>query len=464
MAQTSALLRTGALAVEKGGVHIPPLRLHEVAFSSPLPTASYSPLPAKDEDVFVDSHNEWAMVKEARATRRKQILLENPAMQHALTDRPVMPPLRLPPAPVGITGATSFGATSALPSIPFLQAGSTKMSSTSSVWASGVSPFRIRGRKRGVAIRLAKLAREETIPDIATGKRSRAARDLLIRVYLRVPGHCRIAFWVPQDFQVGPTPNPPRNRFTDYWGLDAEAKGPFSARPASPSTRAGRLTPVRALMAQQDGAGLWPPFTKSTDTRAGRKSIGVASIGDLSKAATSRTSTTTRSFRNQYFGNLKALIEASTGVPVERQKLVYGLTGVLRDDAKTLPDYDIGHGSLLLLSVMPASHQKNKKDIKYLSGPKLAQEASKGHIMARITEFIQARLKSNKGYDLVEILPDWKNDHPPPLNLEESHTYECYQEYDWVPESHQSLSAMIRKRFYHPPKVPMVRAETPDSD
>lgn len=241
----------------------------------------------------------------------------------------------------------------------------------------------------GIPIRLSQLPRVDCIPCRKSGRPAQHnAAQQLIRVFVRLPGRCgRVAIWASPDATVGTPPPAPLNRFTELWGHDAEVRGPQASRTPAEDTPPRPRSPVRALLARRfreqgvasrasanesvanepvaswalsqgaddDGVGsMLPP--QSPRGRPGASS----SLSPEPRAAVSPSFgpetvlSASASVSLQSSGeSLKAMIEAATGFPESRQRLVCGHAGPLDRDERALCDYDVGHGALLYLSLKP---------------------------------------------------------------------------------------------------------------
>lgn len=254
---------------------------------------------------------------------------------------------------------------------------------------------------------------------------------------------------------VGPSPRVARDRFTDVWGLDAEVRGPLAAT-ARPTDR------LRELMATREGSsagGLGQEGTTNAISTATLCSEWGADATDLMQVSPMSPSATSSSFLGASSvgaeTTLKGLVEAATGVAASRQKIVFGRIGPLDDDAKALCDYDVGHGALLYLSVRPALNSKNKKTLEHLASPRLASSQEPGIILERIGKFVNGKVGSKKGKDLVrlEVLPDWKRPRPTAVEVEWPHE-QAYYDYSLMRDnSFFDLTGRVRRRFRDIPRA-----------
>jgi hypothetical protein len=247
--------------------------------------------------------------------------------------------------------------------------------------------------------------------------------------------------WVEPDMRVGPVSTSNGDLFTDFWGHDAELRGHYGGR-SKRKEDDGRLTPLRGLIALQadssvvpEDDALKPPWMLSDvmgqllksmpglaenlaesaqekvnlaipqsepDNRAAFQGMSVSSSKPWSTSQSNKPWLRSES--------VKEILEAVTGQPPERQKLVCGVSGTLFDDSKTLCEYDIGHGALLLFSL------KRKPGQPQLSTPSVKD------IQDRVDGFVRLNSCRNewmKHGDLaIEHLPDWDSTAAAPLDLE----------------------------------------------
>jgi len=229
----------------------------------------------------------------------------------------------------------------------------------------------------GVPVRPWQLPRQDCIPTRNTGKRSAAARDRQIRLFVRMPGfHGRCAIWVTPDTPVGPPVFHDKTRFTDIWGEDAEMRGPYGNKAA---VDARPTTPVRALALKRwskESDGRQEVSAQSARSPPSSRPVTQGTLGGVSVAEASTTIGSTNQFwsmtglsssasSSPHPESLKGLLEQCTGVPCRRQLLVAasGTGGPLLDDDRCLCDYDIGHGALLFLTILPEPGQKPPEPI-----------------------------------------------------------------------------------------------------
>jgi len=285
------------------------------------------------------------------------------------------------------------------------------------------------GRSCGVEVRPWALPRQDTIPDPRTGRRMIGAPDPQIRIFLRLPGKGRLALWVDPDLPIGPEAGP-HDLFTELFGEDAEIRGPYARKPSSAD---GRLTPVRALLARRQQGGL-------AGVGAGHPSSSTLMSEDPPRGSSARSSA-----GHGGPASLKALVEAATGVPIARQKLVFGRVGPLDDHSRALCDYNIGHGALLYFSARP--EPSTKKGQSFLASPKLADMQEPGFILDRMGKFMTGQGRSNRGKDVVECLPDWRRARSTDLKVEWP-LEQQYFDYQFMPDNHIfDLVGRVRKRF-----------------
>lgn len=326
-----------------------------------------------------------------------------------------------------------------------------------SSWSSHASLRSV--RSCGVPIRPELLPRQDPVPVRNTGRRSLAAPDELIRIFFRLPGEGRIALWVPPDIQVGPHRQGVQDCFTEYWGEDAEALGPLAQRQCPEQ---GRLTPVRALLAKQSRS-LFSCHLGGSDDHDGAEATHQSSAATLPAATEDTSKVLSASSSRLHLSpglekeTLKGLLEAATGVPVARQKLVFGLAGQLDVDSKALCEYNIGHGATILMSVKPEK-AKGRKEPQFLASPKLASLQEPGFILDRVSKFVKGKVGPKKGQDLVEVLPDWQRPRPPPLKVEAPQEQPVYDYGNLHDNFIFDLTGRIRKRFQKLPRIAQAMA------
>jgi len=210
-----------------------------------------------------------------------------------------------------------------------------------------------------------------------------------------------------------------------------------SGSPPSRSHKAdGRLTPVRALLAQ------------TAESHYGDHGIDV--FGEDDDLEVSQASLV--------HGSLKDLIEAATGIPAKLQKLVVGLRGQLQDANKPICMYDVGHGAQLHLSI---KHTGSRKEVQHLACAALKEHHAKSHDSGFLYDNMDQFMKSNASSgsraakDLVEPLPDWHvsmTHEPKSVTARSSELY--YQDYTYLRDNHIfDLAGRIRKRFRALPRV-----------
>jgi hypothetical protein len=202
----------------------------------------------------------------------------------------------------------------------------------------------------------------------------------------------------------------------------------------------GRLTPVRALLAQQMASRNGEPEAclDHQDAMFGLNSESSDnSIQDVS---------------------LKGLIEAATGIPAQRQQIVASCRGPLQVAIRSLYEYDIGHGSTLLLSVKSTG---TRQDVQFLASPALKREFDTHHsdfIFKHMSDFMNSKvtLGSREAKDLLEPLPDWSTSFPPAhrgVGIETPSDI-MFQDYSFLTDNNIfDLTGRIRKQFHSLPRV-----------
>jgi hypothetical protein len=162
------------------------------------------------------------------------------------------------------------------------------------------------------------------------------------------------------------------------------------------------------------------------------------------KGAWEQSDTTSRAV-----GSLKGLLEAATGLPASRMKLVFGRVGRLDDDERTLCSYGIGHGASLSLSVGPEPGAK--KDVCFLAGPRLASDQGED-VFCTVRKFMRSKVGGVKGNELVEALPGWVRPVPAGSkgvqDLVEPEHEQAYRDYtDMHDNGIFDNVSLVRKRF-----------------
>eukprot|EP00929_Paragymnodinium_shiwhaense_P073949 TRINITY_DN37807_c0_g1_i1.p1 TRINITY_DN37807_c0_g1~~TRINITY_DN37807_c0_g1_i1.p1 ORF type:complete len:567 (+),score=94.03 TRINITY_DN37807_c0_g1_i1:189-1889(+) len=327
-----------------------------------------------------------------------------------------------------------------------------------------------RVKSYGVAVRPELLPRQDCIPDRLSGRRSHTAEDRTIRIFILLPGkQGRVAAWVPPDLRVGPlVHSEQRSRFTDVWGADAEARGYLAGKSTKRSGDAAGpeaemrwfeseegqrpLTPVRRLLSQQARSreGAVGTMEAMEDSRTLDQLLSVQSTTDLSKAPGGNW--TADVFRT--LGSLKGLLEAATGIPASRQKLVVGKTGALTDDSKALCQYGVGHGALLILSERVL--RGKPKEVKHLAGPGLKKSMVKQNdIMMNLAKFLSVKVGNVSGKDLIEVMPAW---HKPGVKqlediVERPEGVEFHDYGDMHDNKIFDAAGVVRRRFGLLPRI-----------
>lgn len=353
-------------------------RVHCLPFSRPVP---------KRPPTVIDRHD-WFASSVA------------PKLQHAGRQRE-LPPLQLSTLQASSLSPRHGRSTRTLSSVRTLD-------TTASVQSARL------GRSCGVPVRPWLLPRGDPIPDRVTGKVTRVSADRRIRIFVHLPSGDRVALQVVPEMPIGPPieayqPSPLEKVF----GRGAEDRGWSSGPP-------GRATPVRQLLAQRHDARLG-----CDSLAASRKSLGVTSHITLASEPADPEEADS-GFNPE--ASLKNLVEAATGVSVDRQKLMFRGIGELLDHNKAICDYDIGHGALIYLSVRRPRRRKGSQETspKFLAGPVLAGMHEPDFISERVNRFARERVGAKRGADLATLVPTWqdpmlniKHDHPEMLGNEE---------------------------------------------
>lgn len=265
--------------------------------------------------------------------------------------------------------------------------------STSSRFTTKRSPLaRRQGKSWGVRIRQHNLPRQDPIPVRLSGRRHGAAQDDRIQVWVRVPKG-KVAFWVPPNLPLGPTA-------------------------AKVDQTCGRATPLRSLLTQkmsQEQERTMNSMSEKDHVQSTAKfsEFAISQTTQMSPCASS-----TFTLASDIESNFKSLIEAATGVPVAQQKLFFGPWGILEDNRKAVFQYEIGQGAMVHLSTrrdpelvaqfyQEAGRTKRPKGKAYhgLENPRHLLDQ---RIFDRIRTFMNTKVGSKMGKDLVMIVPDWK--------------------------------------------------------
>lgn len=284
----------------------------------------------------------------------------------------------------------------------------------------------------GVPIRHWRLPRQDAIPCRITGRRAGHGGDDCIRIFVRLPGGGRFGLWVPPHIPVGPL------QPVSFHALISDEL----ARPAAEGT--GRLTPVKALLTQR----LYG--TDGIDTL-------METEGIVEHSATFSGLRSESIESSVVCNSLKGLIEAVSGVPADKQRLVVGCRGPLEDVTRPIHKYDIGHGATLFLSI---KNHGTRQDVRFLSSPALKKEFDAHHadsIYAHMEEFAKSKIMigGREAKDIVELLPEWQDvlvkEHPRVENSGEI----MFQDYMFLQDNHIfDKAARIRKKFFSAPRRP----------
>eukprot|EP00930_Biecheleria_cincta_P015843 TRINITY_DN13075_c0_g1_i1.p1 TRINITY_DN13075_c0_g1~~TRINITY_DN13075_c0_g1_i1.p1 ORF type:complete len:492 (-),score=72.51 TRINITY_DN13075_c0_g1_i1:21-1496(-) len=284
-------------------------------------------------------------------------------------------------------------------------------------------------RKSGVAIWPGRLPRQDAIPVRVTGRRTLAAPDERIRIFVRVPKG-RLAFWVPPDIPVGPAAH-----------AETEIKDDT-----------GRLTPFRALLTKK-GNGLYMEGAEGIGASTAVLS-DVTSLPQMSPIG----STAKLEQASHVESSLKDLVEAVTGIPAQEQKLA-GPYGPLDKPSKILCDLDIGHGALLFLSLRKdyKSRSLERRHRKHGSSPRkqnaYADILQSVKIFDKARKFMKREIGSKMGKEFVEVLPDWQRAGESELVVEWPGEQQWF-DYTGLPDNNIfDVVGTIRKRFTELPRI-----------
>lgn len=349
----------------------------------------------------VDRHTDFALTVDLAAARVKFPKLQLPELDPLWTTCTLSDLWKVPCANSPAASICQFSGKCSTRSTQNMTSRSGKAVSSSGRSAYGT----------GVAIRPHKLAREETIPIRSNGKRSLAAGDRKIRIWVQLP-EGKLGFWVDPDLPVGPSsPAEAKNLFERYWGVNAELNGPYTCRSEDNGVTGGRITPVRALLSERSLCLHRNREAIATSTGMLSLSTVGENLTQMSPCASAAMISSTVEQKRQ--SNLKAMIEAATGLPIAQQLLVFGQAGKLDDNSKVLCDYGIGHGALIFLSKrrdqLPHSSRDCHKRRPRMVAPLEVQHPEKPILHPGGGAFRRARrLQRRAGKDVLEVVPTWK--------------------------------------------------------
>jgi hypothetical protein len=233
--------------------------------------------------------------------------------------------------------------------------------------------------------------------------------------------------WVEPDLRIGPVLTKTRDLFSDFWGHDAELRGPYGGRDGREEVE-GRLTPLRGLMALQ------------ANSQSDENPVAIPESQIM--MVNSQTQSTGIDKPWYHCESLKELLEAVTGQPPERQKLVCGVAGHLDDDSKTLCQYDIGHGALVLFSLKRKPGDTRDADVQSLRNIKERVESFERCAPGR-NEWMNTRDCS------IEYHPDWENHTATPLEPPPSPPEIYWNDYLYLRDnSSYDVVGQIRRRSF----------------
>ncbi|CAK9117309.1 unnamed protein product [Durusdinium trenchii] len=263
--------------------------------------------------------------------------------------------------------------------------------------------------------------------------------DGMIQVWVRVPKG-KLAFWVPPNLPLGPA--------------SAQVE----------ESTCGRDTPLRRLLTQLNEES----FVDEKELRSANFEMAsqehVQSTAKLSGPTVSQMSPTLSSTTlSDVESSFKSLIQAATGVPMSQQKLFFGPSGLLEDNSKALFQYEIGQGAMVHLSTRRdpelvaqfyedarRSKRKGKKTYHGLENPRHLLD---NRIFDRIRQFMNTKVGSKMGKDLVMIVPDWKKAGVVPLEYEWPHE-QPWHDYKLMPDNGIfDFAGRIRKKFHLLPRL-----------
>lgn len=230
----------------------------------------------------------------------------------------------------------------------------------------------------GVSIRLPALHRTDCFPCPHSGRRHISATDNQIRIFLLLPGNGhRVALWVNPMLPLGPK-RFLKDSFHLLWGQDAEEVGPFGTKNKAP----------------EKGVPMNPHLKQIKSERDQEDSITV-SVG-LSPRKVKKERQISMDMEVQ---NLKHLIQNTTGIAIADQIIIFAGRR-LSDDEKTIADYGIGQGGLVIVE-----EEKKLKDQSHVelatthAREKLFQYDPKGLIRGKLGSLansLQGTTRSDK--------------------------------------------------------------------
>jgi len=188
-----------------------------------------------------------------------------------------------------------------------------------------------------------------------------------------------------------------------------------------------------------------------------------AKFSEITASQMSPFASSTRTMATGIESNFKTLIEAATGVPVSQQKLFFGPWGILEDNDKALFQYEIGQGALVHLSTRrdpdavakfyeEAQRTRRVKGKAY-HGIENPRHLLDQRIFDRIRTFMNTKVGSKMGKDLVMIVPDWKKAGVNPLEHEWPHE-QPWHDYKLLPDNGIfDFAGRIRKKFRQLPRL-----------
>jgi len=229
-----------------------------------------------------------------------------------------------------------------------------------------------------------------------------------IRVIVRLPAASRVMILVDPRARVGPHDDKKSDMFDTLWGEGAEKRGPYAGK----MPEGGRLTPVKALLAEQFAAT--GEFEESQAHHL-LEAFWSAEPGERQQAP-----------QDIRVPSLKELVEVATGVPVNEQKLCFGMRGPLDNDASLLCECDVVDGSIVRLTVKPGSKPVHtpRKSRKSPSGPasgKIPESRETSPSQSSRSAFLQkfSQVVSGKSIGrstslrrsevVLEAIPEWRS-------------------------------------------------------
>jgi hypothetical protein len=204
---------------------------------------------------------------------------------------------------------------------------------------------------------------------------------------------------VTSDLPLGPQPHG-KDRFTAIWGEDAEEAGPFGAKANVPTKR-----------------HTFPESHTNTSVPLNPHLKQVKSVREQEDSVVVATGLSPRPLKKEHkhgevhFMNFRELVHQSTGIKIKDQRLFHQ-SRVMRDDDRTLAEYGIGQGSVIMCQEMVES-KGAVVDLCYTScKAKLFEHDSTGLIRGKLGSLASSLGKTRKdteGTPRSRIMLRWNN-------------------------------------------------------